>query len=285
MIVDVQTKQELFEAYARSKTEDILVRTHNPKVRAWASTLFSTVLYEPCEEVVSPQPIVSHEPIVFPEPIVSSEPSTHQDKICLILHCEKYASRRTKYVDNYKPILESLGFRCYFVLGAKDLSQTEVLLENEFLFTPVEEGYTRCNLKLYHAYMYVRNASPSLVLKIDDDITILDEPTFRNELQIAESYDYSVVHLTTCRNGTYYIPKRDDPSFRKGYPTKQSTYGTGGIHVLGRKALKDITYHDMTETIFEDLNMGLMAKKYGWTVHNFQWISRKITTYEEQSYK
>jgi hypothetical protein len=161
-------------------------------------------------------------------------------------------------------------------------SQTESLLSNDILHVPVEEGYTRCHLKMFHAYKWAQTQSPTLLLKIDDDITILNEAVFRTEYLQALSYDYTVIRLVSCGSGTSHIYKKDDPEYRKQYTIKPSTYGVGGIHFLTAKALSQITDQDMTQTIFEDLNMGLMSKKYRWRVHDLRWHARHITNFERQ---
>jgi hypothetical protein len=221
---------------------------------------------------------------------VPLEPATKLclTKLCLILHCEKYAHRREKYVSVFRPLLESLGFQCVLVMGnsatnpANGPNYTETTLVNDILHVPVQEGYTRCHLKMYHAYAWAKTQSPTLLLKIDDDISILNEEVFRQEYIQAVSYDYTAIRLISCGNGMSHIYKKDDPEYQKPYKIRASTYGVGGMHFLSGTALSQITQDDMTQTIFEDLNMGLLAKKYRWRIHDLRWIDRNITNFERQ---
>jgi hypothetical protein len=282
----IETKQDLITTYIECKRNHTLHQTFlttNPKVLAWAKSMNFTSIelkesnHEEPERLPEPQAAIAE--IKLP-PQESSTPETPKQMLCLILHCEKYAHRDAKYVQAYRKILEDIGFRCVYVLGSS--YETTTLIDDR-LYVPVQEAYTRCHLKMYHAYLWAKTQNPTLLLKIDDDITIVNEALFRAEYARAFHFDYTVVKFVTCGGGMSYIYKKDDENYRRGYPIKHSTYGVGGLHFLSPKALHCITLGDMTQTIFEDLNMGLLAKRYKWTVTDLRWIVRHVTTFEDQS--
>lgn len=226
---------------------------------------------------VSLSPLYS--PTIDVKHVQSSTPNCEQ-RIALILHCEKYAYRRAKYVNRFRPVLEDMGFSCVFVLGYTGSVGPLKLIEDN-LYVPVKEGYERCNLKMYHAYEWCKQFSPTSVLKIDDDITILNDRVFRT-LAFQSVEDYIVVDVTSCGDGmsTSHVKKASD--VKTPAATKRSTYGVGGMHMLSSRALNSLTYEDMTETIFEDLNMGIAKQKHKWSMHNLGWIRKKVMCYEIQ---
>lgn len=286
----LNTKQDLIQYYIQAKRNNSLdaeILTSNPKIKAWAASFgIFNVADSAVPERVQSQESASQDSaaeLVDAMPLQSVPPLVDSTNLCLILHCEKYAYRNEKYVKLFRPILESLGFRCVYVMGyTQNAVYTDTTLVDDILHVPVLEGYTRCNLKMYHAYMWAKQQQPSLLLKIDDDITITNEAVFREEYGRANYFEYTVAKRITSTDHTSYIYKKDDPNYRKGYPVKPSTYGVGGLHFLSFKALQDITLEDMTQTIFEDLNMGLLTERYRWRVHDLNWIHRHVTTFEAQ---
>ena len=228
---------------------------------------------EPIEESVI-EPVIQ-EPIAI-QPI---EDAPHEQMIALILHCTKYSHRKDKYISKYRPILESLGFSCVYVLGYDD-TVGDLRLVEDTLYVPVKEGYERCNLKMFYAYEWCKQFRPKMVLKIDDDITIVNERVFRT--LVFQTADYVTVDVTTCGDGisTSHIKKSTD--IKRPVRIKKSTYGVGGMHLLSGKALNSITYEDMTQTIYEDVNMGIAKETHRWTHTNLNWIRKKVVCYEIQ---
>lgn len=267
---------KLSKHWGKKYSNSIVCVSSSPQLLVLASLFFKATSrrHASVPSIPSPTP-TSSASVVNTRHLDSSD----QQRIALILHCNRYSSRKARYVEKYRPVLERMGFSCVYVMGYETVVGPLALVE-DILYVPVKEGYERCNLKLYHAYMWCKQFEPACVLKIDDDITILKEATFQS--LVTHKEDYVVVDITSCDDGIsrHHVRKAND--CKTPMIIKKSTYGVGGLHLLSSRALQSITFEDMTQTIFEDVNMGIAMKTHGWSMNNLQWIRNKVIMYEPQ---
>jgi hypothetical protein len=191
-------------------------------------------------------------------------------KVCLVLSCDRpyYRERREK---NYKTYLEfqRLGFVVVFLFaGLTDEAQVSENSDGTFILrVPTLDVYELLSHKMELAYKFFSTVGCSGILKIDDDIKILDTTL----LEMACSYyldkcDYFGISI----GSSAHIPN-NNPLFIKKYSLNlfknlrqidtNIMYAGGPFYWVSSKTIEHIV-KDGLEFIYEDLSVGNLVKNH-----------------------
>jgi len=97
--------------------------------------------------------------------------------ICLVMTCNRpyYVKRREEHKDTFE-FFKSAGFSVVYLHGNSQETRLEDITENEYnLHVPITDCYELLSPKMEYAFNYLNANGCKGILKIDDDISILDK--------------------------------------------------------------------------------------------------------------
>jgi len=101
-----------------------------------------------------------------------------QDKlVCLVMTCNKpfYNERREAHQSTFE-FFKSIGFSLVYLYGNSLEIKLEEKGENVYnLYVPITECYELLSPKMEYAFNFLKNSGCKGVLKVDDDLSVLDK--------------------------------------------------------------------------------------------------------------
>ena len=101
-----------------------------------------------------------------------------QDKlVCLVMTCNRapYNERREAHQDTFE-FFKSIGFSLVYLYGNSLEIKLEEKGENVYnLYVPITECYELLSPKMEYAFNFLKNSGCKGVLKVDDDLSVLDK--------------------------------------------------------------------------------------------------------------
>ena len=191
-------------------------------------------------------------------------------KVCLVLSCDRpyYRQRREQ---NYKTYMEfqRLGFVVVFLFaGLTDEAQLSENSDGTFILrVPTLDVYELLSHKMELAYKFFSTVGSSGILKIDDDIKIIDTKL----LKMTCSYyldisDYFGISIGSSGN----IPKNTPLSIKKyslnlfknlRHIDTNIMYAGGPFYWVSSKTIEHIV-KDGLEFVYEDLSVGNVVNNH-----------------------
>ena len=186
-------------------------------------------------------------------------------KVCLILTCDRhfYINRLRDISDTIQYFKESDFIIVYLYGYAPNYELTlDKINETEYkLYVPVIDCYEMLSAKMEYAYKYLNEQGVSGVLKIDDDVKILDKDYINNILDIFDNYDYFGIYSTEF--GLEKIKLIMLPKFKYNlfktlctiYEKEPFKYFVGPFYYLSKSALAQVCSTGLI-SIYEDISVG-----------------------------
>ncbi len=197
--------------------------------------------------------------------------SQFQDKkVCLVLSCDRpyYKARRESNYETYRWFQQN-EFSVVFLFAGVEGDQPK-LSENSdgtyILRVPSLEVYELLSYKMELAYKFFSNSGCKGILKIDDDIKILNTRILYDILKVNTSmYDYFGITVSRgCSKGNenLYIKKYTLNLFKKfSLITDNFEYAGGPFYWISYKTLGHIA-NDGLEYMYEDASVGYVVKNH-----------------------
>jgi hypothetical protein len=191
-------------------------------------------------------------------------------KVCLVLSCDRpyYKERREQ---NYKTYIEfqRLGFVVVFLFaGLTDEAQLSENSDGTFILrVPTLDVYELLSHKMELAYKFFSPLGCSGILKIDDDIKIVDIPllemTCSYYLDISDYFGISIGNSgNTPKNHPLYIKKYSLNLFKSLRQIDINLlYAGGPFYWVSSKTIEYIA-KDGLEFVYEDLSVGNVVKNH-----------------------
>ncbi len=192
--------------------------------------------------------------------------------IALVLTCSKpeYVARREENKETYE-FLEKNGILVLFCLA--DLTSPFPYVKGNTLYVPVSEDYENIPLRMWMAYNFLSNFNEGCILKMDDDIKIVNKDLFIAGLSEIIKYNYSSIMGVGGREigekdgiivaNTYHWKKCKNENLNKTYAIFPSVeYASGPCYCISMDTARRLKKSDFEKCIFEDACLGIACKKY-----------------------
>ena len=199
----------------------------------------------------------------------------------LVLSCSKpeYQSRREQQRSTYIR-LQAIGVDVLVLLHDPAIKESEIRFNDMFsksLFVPILEDYEYIPQRLWAAYEFLANQGYTHILKLDDDIQILDTVDMNflvAAIHAMKEFDY--VALKGVGGGevpdkpgsiiinTYHWNKCKNPMMNHTYAVYPAVdYAGGPCYWISARAIKRFSKSDFEKCVFEDVCLGIACKKHG----------------------
>lgn len=197
--------------------------------------------------------------------------SQFQDKkVCLVLSCDRpyYKQRRESNYETYRWFQQN-GFSVVFLFAGVEGDEPKLSENSDGTYTlrvPSLEVYELLSHKMELAYKFFSKSGCKGILKIDDDIKIVNTRVLSHLLEIhIPKYDYLGVSISTgCSNGLekLNIKKYSINLFKKLILiTENFEYAGGPFYWISYKTLGHIA-NDGLEYMYEDASVGYVVKNH-----------------------
>jgi len=197
--------------------------------------------------------------------------SQFQDKkVCLVLSCDRpyYRQRRESNYDTYRWFQRN-GFSVVFLFAGLGKDEPELSENGDGTYTlrvPSLEVYELLSHKMELAYRFFSKSGCSGILKIDDDIKVVNPQILSHLLDShARLYDYFGLTIgSACSKGhdTIYIKKYTINLFKKlRVVTQDFEYAGGPFYWVSSKVIDHIA-NDGLEYIYEDASVGYVVNNH-----------------------
>ena len=197
--------------------------------------------------------------------------SQFQDKnICLVLSCDRpyYRKRRESNYDTYRWFQQN-GFSVVFLFAGVEGDEPKLSENTDGTYTlrvPSLEVYELLSHKMELAYKFFNNSGCRGILKIDDDIKLLNKQGLSHLLNVHTSlYDYFGLSISTgCSNGLekICIKKFSINLFKKlRIITSNFQYAGGPFYWVSSNVIKHLA-NDGLEYIYEDASVGYVVNNH-----------------------
>ena len=192
-------------------------------------------------------------------------------KVCLVLSCDRpyYKKRRESNYETYTWFQKN-GFAVVFLFADPTQGESQVSENSDgtyILRVPSLEVYELLSHKMELAYKYFATSGCMGVLKIDDDIKIIDEKALTEYLEMyIPTCDYSGISIAYTanirENQALAIRKYNINLFKTLRQIKSDiTYAGGPFYWISSKTIEHIA-RDGLEFIYEDVSVGNVVKNH-----------------------
>jgi len=154
------------------------------------------------------------------------------------------------------------------------------------------DNYEDIPLKMYYGIRFLSNFDYDFIIKLDENINILDVSLFYNTIiEEMKTSDYlsltgiggsSLLPYGTVVFSYWHYSKTSDPRFvnMPAVIMRNIEYAGGPGYVLSRRSYKSLTKNDLSQHLYEDYSIGLALSKQRISVVKSELVDKKIL-YEE----
>lgn len=195
----------------------------------------------------------------------------------VVLTCQKpkYVERKLAQIPTYE-FLVSQGADVYILEGDTELTDVDVqdtiTSGVKLLRVPVSESYEYIPKRLWASYQYLRTKGYHGILKIDDDIKIINKDAWKHLLPIMLGTTYTAINgvgggeipqkLGAIVVNTYHWTKCENPIMNYTYATYPAVNFAGGpCYWIGSQLLNVLRQADYEKCVFEDVSTGIAAMR------------------------
>ena len=198
--------------------------------------------------------------------------SKFQDKkVCLVLSCDRpyYKQRRESNYETYRWFQQN-GFSVVFLFAGVEGDESKLSENHDGTYTlrvPSLEVYELLSHKMELAYKFFSSSGCTGILKIDDDIKIVDPIKLSHILETHTlRYDYLGITagFLSSKGGTPLVLKKYSLNLFKSLRVREITefaYAGGPFYWVSSKAIQYLA-NDGLEFFYEDASVGYVINKH-----------------------
>jgi len=192
-------------------------------------------------------------------------------KVCLVLSCDRpyYKKRRESNYETYR-WFQTNGFAIVFLFADPTQGESQISENRDGTYTlrvQSLEVFELLSHKMELAYKYFAGSGCIGILKIDDDIKIVDTKYLAEYLQVhLPTCDYlgiSIEYTANTRKNQPLSIRKYTLNLFKGLTQKVSdiTYAGGPFYWISSKTIEHIA-RDGLEFVYEDVSVGNVVKNH-----------------------